>query len=62
MEQLRTASLVLALSASVFAFVSGAVLFFVIEPPFVAAIFLTASAIAVGCFALAGIASYLGGG
>ena len=48
-----------AIIASVLALGSGAVLFFVIEPPFLASIFLTTAAIAIGCFAVAALAAYL---
>jgi hypothetical protein len=58
MEQLRKVSLVVAVIASILAFLSGAVLFFVIEPPFLASIFLACAAIAIACFVLAGIAGY----
>jgi len=60
MAQLKTVSLVVAIIASVFALASGAILFFVIEPPFLASIFLAAGAIAIACFLIAGIADYLG--
>jgi hypothetical protein len=35
-------------------------LFFVIEPPFLASIFLASASIAIGCFVLTGIAAYFG--
>ncbi len=60
MAQLRTVSLVVAIIATVFALISGAVLFFVIEPPFLASIFLACAAIAIACFVIAGIAGYFG--
>lgn len=58
MNQLRRVSIVFALVAFVLAFVTGAVLFFVFEPPFLVRVFVALSAIAIGCFALAGIAAY----
>ncbi len=58
MRQLRTVSIVVAIIASVLALVSGTILFFVIEPPFLASIFLACAAIAVGCFIVSGIAGY----
>lgn len=60
MAQLRTVSIVVAIVASVFALASGVILFFVIEPPFLASIFLASALIAIGCFVLAGIAAYFG--
>ncbi|HUO04696.1 MAG TPA: hypothetical protein VMU16_05815 [Candidatus Binataceae bacterium] len=41
------------------AIVSGIILFFVIEPPFLASIFLASGMIAIGCFAIAGVVGYL---
>jgi len=58
MRQLRTVSIVVAIIASVLALVSGTILFFVIEPPFLASIFLACAAIAIGCFIVSGIAGY----
>ncbi len=58
MAQLRSVSLVFAIIASIIALVSGAILFFVIEPPFLASIFLASASIAIGCFVLAGIGGY----
>jgi hypothetical protein len=58
MTQLRTVSMVFAIIASVVALVAGFILFFVIEPPFLASIFLAAASIAIGCFILTGIAAY----
>ena len=58
MDQLRRVSIVVALVAFILAMVTGAILFFVIEPPFLVRIFVALSAIAIGCFALAGIAAY----
>jgi hypothetical protein len=58
MDQLRRVSIVFAFVAFVLALISGAVLFFVIEPPFLVRVFVALSAIAIGCFALAGIAAY----
>ena len=60
MRQLRGVSIALAIVASVFAMVSGIVLFFVVEPPFLVSIFVASGAIAIGCFLLAGIAAYYG--
>jgi len=58
MAQLRRVSLVFAIIASIVALISGTVLFFVIEPPFLASIFLASAMIAIGCFVLAGIGGY----
>ena len=58
MAQLRTVSMVFAIIASVVAVVAGFILFFVIEPPFLASIFLASASIAIGCFILTGIAAY----
>ncbi|HYK65929.1 MAG TPA: hypothetical protein VEY94_13365 [Patescibacteria group bacterium] len=58
MAQLRTVSLVVAVVATVIALVAGFVLFFVIEPPFLASIFLAAALIAIGCFVVAGVSAY----
>jgi NADH:ubiquinone oxidoreductase subunit 6 (subunit J) len=58
MDQLRRVSIVFALVAFILALITGAMLFFVIEPPFLVRIFVALSAIAIGCFALAGIAAY----
>jgi hypothetical protein len=58
MTQLRTVSMVFAIIASVVALVAGFILFFVIEPPFLASIFLASASIAIGCFILTGIAAY----
>ncbi len=60
MAQLRMVSLVVAIIASVLALLSGAILFFVIEPPFLASIFLACGAIAIACFVIAGVAAYFG--
>ncbi len=60
MAQLRTVSLVVAIIATVLALIAGAVLFFIIEPPFLASIFLACAAIAIACFVIAGIAAYFG--
>ncbi len=60
MAQLRTVSVVFAIIASVVALVSGVILFFVIEPPFLASIFLCSALISMSCFLLAAIASYFG--
>jgi FtsH-binding integral membrane protein len=58
MRQLRRVSIVVAIIACVFALISGAILFFVIEPPFLASIFLACAAIALGCFIVAAVAGY----
>jgi hypothetical protein len=58
MRQLRRVSIVVAIIACVFALISGAILFFVIEPPFLASIFLACAAIALGCFVVAAVAGY----
>jgi hypothetical protein len=58
MDQLRRVSLVVAIVAAVLAVASGAILFFVIEPPFLASIFLACAAIAIACFAIAALGSY----
>jgi hypothetical protein len=60
MRQLRTVSIVVAIIASGFALISGAILFFVVEPPFLASIFLAFAAISVACFLISGIAAYFG--
>ncbi len=58
MKQLRGVSIVVAIIACVLALVSGTILFFVIEPPFLASIFLACAAIAIGCFIVAAVAGY----
>jgi hypothetical protein len=58
MRQLRRVSIVVAIIACVFALISGTILFFVIEPPFLASIFLACAAIAIGCFIVAAVAGY----
>jgi hypothetical protein len=58
MRQLRRVSIVVAIVASIFALISGTILFFVIEPPFLASIFLACAAIAIGCFIVAAVAGY----
>ena len=60
MAQLRIVSLVVAIIATVFALIAGAVLFFVIEPPFLASIFLACALIAIACFVISGISAYFG--
>jgi hypothetical protein len=60
MHQLRTVSIVFAAIASVIALISGVILFFVIEPPWLASIFLASALISIACFVLAGLASYFG--
>jgi hypothetical protein len=56
--QLRKVSLGFAIAASIVALISGAILFFVIEPPFLASIFLASALSAIACFVLAGIVGY----
>ena len=58
MRQLFTVSTAIAIVAAVLALISGSILFFVIEPPFLASIFLACSLIAIICFALAAIGAY----
>jgi hypothetical protein len=58
MRQLRLVSIVVAIIASVLALISGVILFFVIEPPFLASIFLACAAIAIGCFIVSAVAGY----
>jgi hypothetical protein len=58
MRQLRKVSIVVAIIACVLALISGTILFFVIEPPFLASIFLACAGIALGCFIVSGIAGY----
>ena len=60
MRQLRTVSSVVVIIASGFALISGVILFFVLEPPFLASIFLACAAISVACFLISGIAAYFG--
>ncbi|HYL59847.1 MAG TPA: hypothetical protein VEU51_13335 [Candidatus Acidoferrales bacterium] len=60
MIQLRNVSIVCAIISSIVALVSGAILFFVIEPPFLASIFLASALISIACFVLTGLASYFG--
>ncbi len=60
MRQLRTVSIVVAIVASVLALLSGVVVFFVVEPPFLVSIFVACSLIAIGCFVVAGAAAYFG--
>ncbi len=59
MRQLFRVSTTVAIIAAVMAAVSGAILFFVIEPPFLASIFLACSLIAIVCFGIAAFAAYL---
>lgn len=58
MAQLRRVSTAVAIISSVLALVSGVILFFVIEPPFLASIFLATAGIGIACFAIAGLAAY----
>jgi hypothetical protein len=60
MIQLRNVSIVCAIVSSIVALASGAILFFVIEPPFLASIFLASALISIACFVLTGLASYFG--
>ncbi len=60
MRQLRTVSIAVAIAASVLALLSGVIVFFVVEPPFLVSIFLACGLIAVGCFLVAGFAAYFG--
>jgi hypothetical protein len=60
MIQLRNVSIVCAIVSSIVALVSGAIMFFVIEPPFLASIFLASALISIACFVLTGLASYFG--
>jgi hypothetical protein len=57
-KQLFRVSTAIAIIAAVLALISGAILFFVIEPPFLASIFLACSLIAILCFGLAAIGAY----
>jgi hypothetical protein len=56
--QLRTVSIVVAIVASVLAAASGAIMFFVVEPPLIASIFLASGVIAIACFVIAGLTGY----
>lgn len=58
MRQLFRVSTTVAVIAAVLAAISGAILFFVIEPPFLASIFLACSLIAILCFGIAAIGAY----
>ena len=58
MDQLRRVSIAFTIVAFILALITGALIFFVIEPPFLVRIFVALSAIAIGCFVLAGIAAY----
>ncbi len=58
MDQLRRVSTAVAIIAFIAAAATGAIVFFVIEPPFLVRIFVALSAIALGCFALAAVAAY----
>lgn len=60
MRQLRTVSIAVAAIASILALVSGVILFFVVEPPFLASIFVACAMIAIGCFLVAAAAAYFG--
>ncbi|HUY38405.1 MAG TPA: hypothetical protein VMV13_06220 [Candidatus Binataceae bacterium] len=56
--QVRRMCVIVAIIASVLALISGVILFFVIEPPFLASIFLACGAIAIICFVIAGVVGY----
>ncbi|MGH7781016.1 MAG: hypothetical protein ACREQR_14455 [Candidatus Binataceae bacterium] len=56
--QVRRMCVVVAILASILALISGVIMFFVIEPPFLASIFLACGAIAIICFVIAGIVGY----
>jgi hypothetical protein len=58
LRQVRMVSIVVAIVAGVIALISGVILFFVIEPPFLASIFLACALIAIGCFGVAAVAGY----
>lgn len=58
MDQLRRVSTTVAIIAAALALVAGSILLFVIEPPFLASIFLALSAIALGCFLIAAAVAY----
>ena len=60
MDQLRRVSIVVAIVATIFALVSGSILLFLFEPPFLASIFLAFAAIAIACFAIAAVSAYFG--
>jgi len=57
-KQLYRVSIAIAIVAAVLALLSGSILFFVSEPPFLASIFLACSLIAILCFALAAVGAY----
>ncbi len=59
MGQLRKVSIVVALVATILTLISGAVLFFLFEPPFLASVFLACAIIAIACFVIAAVAAYL---
>ncbi|MFZ0660766.1 MAG: hypothetical protein WAM05_18745 [Candidatus Binataceae bacterium] len=56
--QVRRMCVIVAIISSVLALISGAIMFFVIEPPFLASIFLACGAIAIICFVIAGLVGY----
>jgi ABC-type Mn2+/Zn2+ transport system permease subunit len=56
--QVRRMCVIVAIVASVLALISGVILFFVIEPPFLASIFLACGTIAIICFVIAGLVGY----
>lgn len=61
MDQLRRVSIAVAIVATVFALISGFVLLFLFEPPFLASIFLACAAVAIACFAIAALSAYFQG-
>jgi hypothetical protein len=58
MAQLRKVSIYVAVIATILALISGVILFFVIEPPFLASIFLACAMIAIACFVIAAATAY----
>ncbi|MGB6554640.1 MAG: hypothetical protein WBE78_14190 [Candidatus Binataceae bacterium] len=56
--QVRRMCVIVAIISSLLALISGAIMFFVIEPPFLASIFLACGAIAIICFVIAGLVGY----
>ncbi|MHB8383140.1 MAG: hypothetical protein ACYDC3_12480 [Candidatus Binataceae bacterium] len=58
LAQVRRMCVIVAVIASVLAIAAGAIMFFVIEPPFLALIFLACAATAIICFVIAGVVGY----
>jgi hypothetical protein len=58
MRQIRTMCIAVAIVAAVLALLSGAILMFLFEPPFMVSIFVACAAIAIICFAIAAIGVY----